>query len=57
MPASWSDEQAAKALNAADLCGTENGWCMRHSEDANAAYKARVACESDPERVHILFDA
>jgi hypothetical protein len=57
VPKEWPDDQVKEVLDAIDPSGTESGWHIRKVEIGDPNYKARVTCEKDAARVHIVLDA
>ena len=58
VPKEWSDDQAIRFAESKYPCGTTHGWQIRRQGDeALSGSDERVACASDPTRVHIMLDA
>jgi len=58
VPENFSDKQVLRFVNAANPCGTSNGWAIRKQGDpALLGCDERVKCLDREGHVHIMLDA
>jgi hypothetical protein len=50
VPTTWTDDLAKAFADAANPCGTEDGWLVRRREEI-------VCCDERPDFVHVILDA
>ncbi len=58
VPDGFTDEEVVEFANAANPCGTMNGWMIRKQDDpALAGCDERTCCTERSGHVHIMLDA
>lgn len=57
VPADWSDERVKEFADRENLCGTENGWSIRRSDEFLDGVPERNPCQGRAGHVHIMLDA
>jgi hypothetical protein len=58
VPADWTDGQVKAFADTENVCGTENGWCVRKTGDKFlVGCLERVPCAKRNGYVHIMLDS